>query len=449
MQWFFTPNYNTMTVQAKDKQMLDKTLQSDPTLELLHRFRDAKPAIIFEWHDSKTDAEGWVVINSLRGGAAGGGTRMRKGLNKEEVISLAKIMEIKFSVSGPPIGGAKSGINFDPADPRRDEVLRRWFKAVTPLLKHYYGTGGDLNVDELKQVIPITEDYGLWHPQEGVVRGHFMPRDNEKIRIIGQLRQGVSKVVEDARFTPASVDESYKVADLMTGYGVAESVRHFFDIYRQTTVSDKTAVIQGWGNVAGAAGYYLARQGVKIKGIIDRDYGIISKEGLTFEQVKLLFALRQNNSIQPDGLPKELSGKLLPFESINEKIWNINADIFIPGAASKLVSQSQLERLINNGLTVIACGANVPFKDEDLFFGDTTRYADEHCSLIPDFIANCGMARLFAYLMQPNAEVTDEAIFNDVSQTIRNGLFDLYRVNTSRKHLARTALNVALEKLVK
>ena len=148
----------------------------------------------------------------------------------------------------------------------------------------------------------------------------------------------------------------------MTGYGVAESVRHFFDIYRQTTVSDKTAVIQGWGNVAGAAGYYLARQGVKIKGIIDRDYGIISKEGLTFEQVKLLFALRQNNSIQPDGLPKELSGKLLPFESINEKIWNINADIFIPGAASKLVSQSQLERLINNGLTVIACGANVPLR---------------------------------------------------------------------------------------
>ena len=99
---------------------------------LLEQYKSKKPLIIFEWHDLETDAEGWVVINSLRGGAAGGGTRMRKGLNCEEVIALAKVMEIKFTVSGPPIGGAKSGINFDPSDPRRDEVLRRWFMDCAP-----------------------------------------------------------------------------------------------------------------------------------------------------------------------------------------------------------------------------------------------------------------------------------------------------------------------------
>ena len=90
---------------------------------------------MFEWNDPETDAKGWVVINSLKGGAAGGGTRMRKGLTKEEVMSLAKVMEIKFSVCGPAIGGAKSGIDFDPRDPRRTEVLERWYKAVFPLLK--------------------------------------------------------------------------------------------------------------------------------------------------------------------------------------------------------------------------------------------------------------------------------------------------------------------------
>jgi glutamate dehydrogenase/leucine dehydrogenase len=41
-------------------------------------------------------------------------------------------MEVKFSVSGP-IGGAKSGINFDPNDPRKKGVLQRWYKAVSPL----------------------------------------------------------------------------------------------------------------------------------------------------------------------------------------------------------------------------------------------------------------------------------------------------------------------------
>ena len=74
--------------------------------------------------DPETEAVGWVVINSLRGGAAGGGTRMRVGLDKREVESLAKTMEIKFSVSGPQIGGAKSGINFDPTDPRKEGVAK-------------------------------------------------------------------------------------------------------------------------------------------------------------------------------------------------------------------------------------------------------------------------------------------------------------------------------------
>src|SRR6516164_11302218 len=124
---------------------------------LLEKFEHKAPEIVFEWNDSETPARGWVVINSLRGGAAGGGTRMRRGLDRREVESLAKTMEVKFSVSGPAIGGAKSGIDFDPADPRKNDVLRRWYKAGTPRLKTYYGTGGDLNVDEVNEVIPITE----------------------------------------------------------------------------------------------------------------------------------------------------------------------------------------------------------------------------------------------------------------------------------------------------
>src|SRR5690606_1463140 len=104
--------------------------------ELLEKFENRRPEIVFEWKDAETEAEGWVVINSLRGGAAGGGTRMRKGLDKREVESLAKTMEVKFTVSGPAIGGAKSGINFDPADPRKRGVLERWYKVVIPLLKN-------------------------------------------------------------------------------------------------------------------------------------------------------------------------------------------------------------------------------------------------------------------------------------------------------------------------
>ncbi len=409
--------------------------------ELLNKYRNQAPTIVFEWHDTETNAEGWVVINSLRGGAAGGGTRMRKGLNRAEVEALAKIMEIKFSVSGPSIGGAKSGINFDPRDPRRDEVLYRWFQAVTPLLKHYYGTGGDLNVDEIKQVIPITEDFGLWHPQEGVVNGHFQPKLNQKIHLLGQLRQGVSKVVENPLFAPEG--RRFMIADLITGYGVAESVRHYYDIYHQSKLTDKKVIIQGWGNVAATAGWYLALEGAKIVGIIDRFHGIIKPEGLTETEVKELFVNRDGNRLSPD------SPNVMTHEEVNAQIWDVEADIFIPGAASKLVDRSQVERLLSNGLNCISSGANDPFKDNDLFFGDTAKYVDDTCSLIPDFIANCGMARVFAYLMQKDVELSDEAVFNDVSFTIREALFEVYKHNTGKQKISQTALGIALKKLLK
>ena len=94
--------------------------------ELLEKFENKTPEVVFQWKDSQTEAKGWVVINSLRGGAAGGGTRMmRVGLDQHEVTSLAKTMEVKFTVSGPPMEIAKSGINFDPNDPRKAGVLKK------------------------------------------------------------------------------------------------------------------------------------------------------------------------------------------------------------------------------------------------------------------------------------------------------------------------------------
>jgi glutamate dehydrogenase/leucine dehydrogenase len=407
--------------------------------ELLTRYKEKKPEIVFEWHDAETDAEGWIVINSLRNGAAGGGTRMRKGLTREEVTSLAKVMEVKFSVCGPPIGGAKSGINFDPNDPRRLEVLARWYRAALPILKHYYGTGGDLNVDELKDVVPITEDLGLWHPQEGIVRGHLKPGEGQQINIIGQLRHGCAKIVEDSEYLPEGGGHKHAVADLITGFGVAESIRHYYDLYFSSTPAGKTAIIQGWGNVASAAACYLAKEGVKIIGIIDREGGILCPDGLNLEEVKHLFNTKNGNKLQ--------TSSLLPFEEVNEKIWRMGANIFIPGAASKLITRTQVDAMLEGGIEVLACGANVPFVDDGVFFGPTARFTDEHTGVIPDFIANCGMARVFAYLMQPDAIMTDKAIFSDTSNTIRRGLEEVRKINPAPNNISSNALYLALKKL--
>ncbi len=407
--------------------------------DLLAQYEQKRPEIVFEWQDPETEAEGWVVINSLRGGAAGGGTRMRKGLDKREVESLAKTMEIKFTVSGPAIGGAKSGINFDPQDPRKRGVLERWYKAVIPLLKAYYGTGGDLNVDEIHEVIPLTEDYGLWHPQEGVVNGHYRATEPQKIQKLGQLRQGVIKVLEDSTFTP-SLARKYTVADLITGYGVAEAVRHYYTLWGSRSVAGKRVIIQGWGNVGAAAAYYLATQGAHIVGIIDRTGGLLRPEGLSLEEVRALFLSRDGNALH--------ANDLLSFEEVSQRIWTAGAEIFVPAASSRLVTQAQVEALVASGLEVISCGANVPFADPAIFFGPTGEWADAHCAVIPDFIANCGMARVFAYLMETGAEITDQAIFHDTSRIIEAALARTRQQSAEPTGIAQRSFEMALRQLV-
>ncbi len=406
--------------------------------DLLKKFEDKEAEIIFNWKDPETDAEGWTVINSLRGGAAGGGTRMRKGLDMNEVLSLAKTMEVKFSVSGPAIGGAKSGINFEPSDPRKKGVLERWYKAVSPLLKNYYGTGGDLNVDEIHEVIPITEECGVWHPQEGVFNGHFKPTEADKINRIGQLRQGVIKVIENNQYSP-NVARKYTVADMITGFGVAEAIKHFYSIYGGN-VMGKKAIIQGFGNVGSSAAFYLSKMGAKIVGIIDKEGGLIKENGFTYDEIQNLFLTKNGNQL--------VSSKMIPFAAINEKIWNIGAEIFAPCAASRLVTKEQVNQLIQNGLEVISCGANVPFADKEIFYGPIMEEIDSQISLIPDFISNCGMARVFAYFMEKKVTMTDEAIFTDTSEIIKKAIQKTFDISSNKINIAARAYEIALKQLV-
>lgn len=413
-------------------------MEQNKVRELIRRFEEKRPEIVFEWKDSETEAEGWLVINAIRNGSAGGGTRMRKGLDKREVESLAKTMEIKFSVSGPPIGGAKSGINFDPGDPRKKGVLERWFKAVMPLLKGYYGTGGDLNVDEIHDVIPLTEKYGLRHPQEGTVVGHWQTSPEKTERIIRQLQVGVKKVLDDSRYSP-DVNRGLTVADMITGYGVAKSLEHYYRIFGGD-LKGKRAIVQGWGNVGAAAGYYLSQFGASIVGIIDRNGGVIRDSGFSHEEVVKFFLEREGNQLVTD--------QLIPFDTIKESIWHVPAEIFVPCAASRLVHREHIDWMLRQKLEVISCGANVPFADPEIFFGPIMSFADSHLSVIPDFIANCGMARVFRYLMNDGTPITDDAIFSDASHCIEQALKDVHAIHPGKTGISHAGMEVAMGKLL-
>lgn len=381
----------------------------------IERYLATPPEIVFRWTDPGTGATGWTVINSLRNGAAGGGTRMSPSVSEQELTELAKIMEIKFTVTGPAIGGAKSGIRFSRIQQtaRKREVLRKFYRAIRPLLSQCYGTGGDLNVSEPDEVIPILEELGIYHPQEGIVRGYTARNPVQQAHLIFRLRHGTALEVTHPDFR-IDTRLQFKVDELITGFGVAESVRHVLELWYQENLEGKKVLVQGFGNVGGAAAYYLAHHGAHIVGIMDAHTVLVNEKGMGKEEIAHLLETREGNCLNhPAGLPRE---------SAEHLFWSCKADIFIPAAASYLVSREHLEQLRDHGVRVIASGANIPFQEDQPLYGSLTELADRWFSLIPDFIANCGMARTYAYLMDDTLPLTDDGIFRDVSATIRRAL---------------------------
>ena len=228
---------------------------------------------------------------------------------------------------------------------------------------------------------------------------------------------------------------------MLTGYGVAEAVKHYYDIYGGS-IEGKKAIVQGFGNVGSAAAFYLTKLGAKIVGIIDRAGGVIREEGFDNEEVRTMFLNKRGNML--------VAEDMIPFDEMNERIWKLSAEIFIPAAASRLVTREQVDQMIDAGLEVISPGANVPFADTEIFFGPIMEYTDQKVSLLPDFISNCGIARLFAYLMETKVDLPmkDSEIFGDTSSTIREALKKAHHLHPYKTDICKTAFEIALQELI-
>ncbi|HSJ15231.1 MAG TPA: Glu/Leu/Phe/Val dehydrogenase dimerization domain-containing protein, partial [Longimicrobiales bacterium] len=393
------------------------------------------PELTIAWQDNPTGARAWLVINSLRGGAAGGGTRMRLGLDPREVIYLAKAMELKFSICGPPIGGAKNGIDFNPRDPRKREVLERWYHALRPMLRDRYGTGGDLNVDELLDVIPAFERLGLAHPQQGVIQGHLQPDAAQFEAVLAHMDAGVRAPLKPP-LDVAGVART--VADMVTGYGVAVSVQRW---YQRTgrELRGARVLLEGFGNVGAAAGLYLARFGARIAAIADAERCLVAPQGLGEQEMEALVRRPQQ--------------KLLPADDArvhpgHRAFWEVPADVFVAAAISESVLPETLDRLGAAGVQVIAAGSNQPFRELKIGSTRVAQNADGRFTVLPDILANCGMARTFSYLMEPAAEATAAAIYGAVDRTIEATLDEtLTRTRGARTGLLAATLGLALDRI--
>jgi len=410
---------------------------TNDTWERYRQYLSSPPEIVVEWNDRETSARGWLVMNSLRGGAAGGGTRMRPGLTRDEVQFLAKVMELKFSISGPPVGGAKSGIDFDPDDPRKLQVLRRWFHAIRPFLERCYSTGGDLNVDEVREVIPLCREVGLHHPQQGLARGHLELTGDVLASRLDALRVGLGQRADDLL---GLEDDELRVADVVTGFSVATSGLRLYE--RQgRSLEGVRVLVEGFGRVGGAAALYLSRWGARIVGIIDERHALIAEEGLDASAIEDLLRRQKGNR-----LPMDADG--MPPDGSRTRFGEIAADVFVCAAASGTVDYEVLDRLQGQGIGAILCGANHPFVSTSP--GDTAveQAADDRFAVVADFISNLGTAHAFAFQLQRDEPADPVEILDSIEMTVCTALDDaIVRAGRADRGLLAAALEAALQRV--
>ena len=384
-------------------------------VDKINQYQARSPEEIFHWYDPSSAAEGMLVIDSWAYGACGGGTRITATLDADEVIALAKVMGLKFQLFGPQMGGAKSCLAIPANCSDKTGVLGRWFAAIAPFLRRGYGTAADLNTD-FSMIAQQFQQLGYAHPQQGIWQA------------LGMNQKQCQQTAEQMRVlhVPMKIGPRHvPLAELVTGYGIAQSVYAAY-LAREEDLTTKRAMVQGIGTVGAAAAYYLHQLGVQVVGLADESGGVLRKDG--FDEVALIDVLTTHQ------LPMQ-ANKVLTHHDFYQRLSEENVAIIVPAACAYLNDASLVNQWVQQGLEVMACGANLPFKDVALY-GPLAQKLDQLITLIPSCVASGGMARAFSSIMQNSSS---RLFATKVLQDIKASVFEVIQPATERFHGYRVA----------
>jgi glutamate dehydrogenase (NAD(P)+) len=344
------------------------------------------------WTDEVTGIKGYVVIDTVSRGVAGGGLRMRSGVTLDEVRDLAQAMTLKESVvytDGDryiPLGGAKAGIDCDPYDPRAREVLGRFGRAMKPLIQTLFATGEDFGVRQ-DVIDEVFADEGIRSSAESA---------------LALVDDGADAAHDRLKDAFAVTVDGIGLGELVGGYGVAETALGALE-FRGLRPAESTAVVQGFGSMGGATARYLARAGVRVVGVADREGLIHNPAGLDVEallRARDVFGVIDRSALR-DG------DELLPGED-----WlGIDADLLVPAAMSYVITTDNVDRVKASVISEAANVATLPDAEATLVARGVT--------IVPDFVANVGTNAWWWWIAFADIDPTADASFAKISGVLR------------------------------
>ncbi|WP_418345516.1 Glu/Leu/Phe/Val dehydrogenase dimerization domain-containing protein [Rhodococcus pyridinivorans] len=319
--------------------------------------RRDEPFLRLTWTDPMTGAHGYLVVHTLVGDLATGGTRMRAGCTMSEVEDLARGMAAKTAVFDLPVGGAKGGIDFDPKDPRAVDVLERFCQAMRPWLNAHWVTAEDLGVPQ-HLLDEVFERLGLHQSFHAAIN-----RAADPAITLERVRTSLN----------APVYGGFLLGDVIGGYGVAQACIATANAYRWAPV-ETTVAIQGIGTMGGGAAWYLHEAGMRVTAVADAAGTLYCADGL---DIPALLDLRDEyGEIDRSRVPSHV--EQLP----RDAVIGIPADIFVPAAISYAITAENVGRVAGRVVIEAANSATTPDAEAVL--------TGRGIPVIPDFVANAG-----------------------------------------------------------
>ena len=344
--------------------------------------------------------KGYRVQHSTVRGPAKGGIRYHPSVALDEVTALAAWMTWKCAVMNIPFGGAKGGVECDPAQLSIGE-LERLTRRYTAEIMSFIGPDRDIPAPDVNTNAQVmawmmdTYSMQMGHAVPGVVTGKPIAIGGSEGRSEATGRGVVYMIIEAAKKLRLKLDGA-------------------------------TAAVQGFGNVGSSVARNLFREGVKIIAISRSKGGYYCEAGINPFELERYFAEH-----------KIFEGFPGCDMVTNEELLALKCDILVPSALENVIHKGNAIKVQTRILAEGANGPVTPIADEIL--------KEKGVFILPDILANAGGVTVsyFEWVQDLQNYFWNEAEINNRLRQIMTTSFKKVMAIADAKRIDnRTAANV-------
>ncbi|GFK96097.1 NAD(P)-specific glutamate dehydrogenase [Fundidesulfovibrio magnetotacticus] len=309
--------------------------------KILERLVQPERVMMFRvtWEDDAGEVHvnrGYRVQMNSAIGPYKGGLRFHPSVNLGILKFLAFEQVFKNALTTLPMGGGKGGSDFDPKGKSDSEVMRFCQAFMAELWRH------------IGQFIDVPAgDIGVGAREIGYLYGMYKKLANEFSGVLTgkSLNWGGSLIRPEA-----------------TGYGCVYFSAEML-ASRNDTLEGKVCLVSGSGNVAQYTVEKLLDLGARPVTLSDSSGYIYDEAGIDREKLAFVKQLKNIRRGRIEEYAQKYPTAVYTACEANrtcDPLWNHKADCAFPSATQNEINGTDAQNLVNNGVKVVAEGANMP-----------------------------------------------------------------------------------------